>query len=242
MAASGDPVTTLRTELSALERAYTLGHHGRWSARRRLDLFDACLQELVSRAGSPDGIAVAALGGYGRQLQLPRSDLDVLVLHEEVSPEVVRALAEAISYPLWDAGFTVGQVVRTPAESLEAAHERLDSLTAMLDSRSVAGHPHLLARAMAPVLDLAREDPEGFAARVRAEADRRSERYGSTAHLLEPALKEGSGGLRDIASLGWLQAAAGTSLEDAVCSAARSVGSSTPPRSSWCGHGARSTW
>src|SRR5439155_20497859 len=62
---------------------------------------------------------------------------------------------------------------------------------------------------------LALRDPAGFAARLRAAAEARSARFGSTARLLEPDLKEGTGGLRDIASLGWLEAALGRSLEDA---------------------------
>jgi [protein-PII] uridylyltransferase len=103
----------------------------------------------------------------------------------------------------------VGQLVRTPAECLEAGRERLDSLTAMLDARPVAGDAFLLIRALTPVLEELQAEPRGFAARLRDEAARRRERFGSCAHLLEPDLKEGSGGLRDVASLGWLRAAVG---------------------------------
>ena len=213
MGASADAVATLRAELAALDRAYTPGHHGPWSARRRAELFDRYLQDVWHRLGVGPGLTLAALGGYGRRLQMPRSDLDILLLHEVADPVEVQRVAEGLSYPLWDAGFTLGQVVRTPQGCLDAAHERLDSFTAMLDARPVAGDASLLTRALAPVIGIAGADPRGFAGRLREAAEVRRERFGSTAHLLEPDLKEGRGGLRDVASIGWMQAAVGETLE-----------------------------
>ncbi|MGZ4155113.1 MAG: [protein-PII] uridylyltransferase family protein [Actinomycetota bacterium] len=210
-----DPVATLRGELDALARAYQPGHHGRWSAARRSDLLDVALRALWERAGAPESMTLAALGGFGRRLQLPASDVDLLVLHDDVDPLDVRRVTDALLYPLWDGGFTVGHAVRTPHECLAAAGERLDAWTAMLDARALAGDETLLVRALAPVRALATDDPEGFARRLRDAAADRTERFGSCAQLLEPDLKEGSGGLRDVASLGWLQAAVGRPLEDA---------------------------
>jgi [protein-PII] uridylyltransferase len=210
-----DPVAALRAELDALDRAYTLGHHGRWVANRRADLLDACLQQLWWTADPPAEVTLAALGGYGRRLQLPGSDVDLLLLHEGLEPAELERLSHAIFYPLWDAGFVLGQVVRTPSGCLEAARERLDSLTAMLDARPVVGDAFLLIRALTPVLEELQADPVTFGARLREDGDRRRERFGSCAHLLEPDLKEGSGGLRDVASLGWLRAALGRPLDDA---------------------------
>ena len=207
-----DPAVDLREELRALERAYTIGHHGPGAARRRAGLVDACLVELFERAGWPAGVAILAIGGYGRMVQLPASDIDLLVVHEDDAS--IGATVDALLYPLWDAGLAVGHAVRTPAECL-AATERFDAWTAMLDGRLVGGDETLADRALAPVRARAREDPPGFARRLRDAADARRERFGSTAHLLEPDLKEGSGGLRDVASLGWLAAALGTDLERA---------------------------
>jgi [protein-PII] uridylyltransferase len=206
-----DPAADLREELHALERAYTIGHHGLGVARRRAGLVDACLVELFERAGAPAGVAILAIGGYGRMVQLPASDIDLLVVHDDAA---IATTVDALLYPLWDAGLVVGHAVRTPAECL-AATERFDAWTAMLDGRLVAGDETLAERALAPVRARAREDPAGFARRLREAADARRERFGSTAHLLEPDLKEGSGGLRDVASLGWLAAALGTDLESA---------------------------
>ena len=212
---TAEPVLRLRAELDALDRAYTLGHHGRWTARRRAELLDTCLQQLWWAADPPAEVTLAALGGYGRRLQLPASDIDLLLLHDGLETAELERLSNALFYPLWDAGFALGQVVRTPQECLEAGCDRLDALTAMLDARPAAGDAFLLMRALTPVLEELQTDPQAFAVRLREEAVRRLERFGSCAHLLEPDLKEGTGGLRDVASLGWLQAALGRPLDAA---------------------------
>ena len=194
-------------ELAALDRAYSPGHHGRWSANRRADIVDACIVALFAPA--PPGVALAAIGGYGRRLQLPGSDVDLLFVHDGTHPDEVAQLVERVLYPLWDAGVAVGQAVRTPEECLAVAVGRTDAATAMMDARALAGDADVLDDAIAGVLAWVRQDVPGFALRLREAADERRERYGSTAHLLEPDLKEGAGGLRDIASIGWLERAAG---------------------------------
>ena len=215
MGATSDPIADLRAGVDALERAYSGGHHGRWSAAARSDLLDACLRSLWERAGPPSGTALLALGGYGRRRQLPRSDVDLLLLHDDADPDELQRIASALFYPLWDAGLSVGQAVRTPSEAVAIAVERLDALTATLDGRMLAGD-EALARAMVDdVRRVARRDPSALAIRLREAAADRRERFGSTAHLLEPDLKEGVGGLRDVASAGWLEAAIGETLETA---------------------------
>src|SRR5207245_4750807 len=77
------PADSLREGLRALERAYTLGHHGPAVARRRAALVDACLVELFEHAGAPARVALVATGGYGRMVQLPASDIDLLVVHDD---------------------------------------------------------------------------------------------------------------------------------------------------------------
>ena len=211
-----DPISTLRTELTALDRAYSPGHHGLWSARKRTGLIDTALIHLFESGAPPRGTAIAALGGYGRARQFPFSDIDLLILHDGTDTGDVATLTDHLLYPLWDAGFELGQAVRTPVECLDAAGERLDVLTAMLDARYLAGDEILLHAALEPVRRLASDELESFVLRLGEAAERRSERFGSAAHLLEPDLKEGSGGLRDIASFGWLEAGLGTTLEAAA--------------------------
>ena len=161
----------------------------------------------------PAGVAILAIGGYGRMVQLPASDIDLLVVHDDDAS--IGATVDALLYPLWDAGLAVGHAVRTPAECL-AATERFDAWTAMLDGRLVAGDETLADRALAPARARAREDLTGSRApAARCKPTRGGSGSASTAHLLEPDLKEGSGGLRDVASLGWLAAALGTDSEGA---------------------------
>ena len=210
-----EPVTRLRRELDALDRAYSEGHHGLWSAARRSDLFDAALRELFEAPGAPAGVALAAIGGYGRRQQLPRSDVDLLVLHEGDRLDEVAALVERLLYPLWDAGFEVGHAVRTAEECVVAARERLDGLTSMLDLRHLAGDRELADRAGASVRAMAADDPAGFAEVLRADARTRNERVGPAASMLQPDLKSGAGGLRDLQSLRWFEAVTGVPLEGA---------------------------
>jgi [protein-PII] uridylyltransferase len=167
-------VARLLEELSALDRAYSPGHHGRWSAARRASFVDGCLQELFADAGSPDGVAVVALGGYGRGRLSPRSDLDVLIAHDGERPAEIQALTEQLLYPLWDAGFRVGHGVRTAAESFELAASRLDARTAILDGRLVAGAATVWDETSRAVVAEVRADLPAFAGALVADAAARS--------------------------------------------------------------------
>lgn len=214
-AGASSPVARLLDELSALERAYTRGHHGRWSASRRAELVDECLRRLFASSDPPGGVALVALGGYGRGRLSPLSDIDLLVVHEGSNAEELSPLAERLLYPLWDAGLTVGHGVRTPSECEALAADRLDARTAMLDGRLLGGEPSVWDDAAARVLAPVRADPKGFAEALREDARGRRRRHGDLSSLLEPDLKEAAGGLRDVQLLGWLATAIGTSLEDA---------------------------
>lgn len=209
-------VARLIEELGALERAYSMGHHGRWSAIRRSGFVDAALRDLFVALGSPTGVALVALGGYGRGRLSPRSDVDVLIAHDGSDAERVAELAEALLYPLWDAGLTVGHGVRTHEESLALADARLDARTSMLDARVVAGDPAVFGATGDAIRTDVRDDRRGFAETLRADAHERRERAGSVSSLLEPDLKQGAGGLRDVQMLGWLEIAFGRPLEDAA--------------------------
>jgi [protein-PII] uridylyltransferase len=211
---AAEPLARLTEELAALDRAYSRGHHGRWSAGRRSALLDVALVSLFEAADPPPAVALAALGGYGRRQQLPRSDVDLLVLHDGTRSEEVAALVDRLLYPLWDAGLEVGQAVRTPEECAAIVPERLDAATAMLDLRYLAGDETLTSDAAARVRAEVAADRDGFAVRLRDGAAARAERYGSTAHLLEPELKEGAGGIRDIQTVRWLEVVSAAPLRD----------------------------
>lgn len=185
-----------------MERAYSPGHHGRWSARRRSGLVDEAIRGLSE--GIRARVALVALGGYGRQGLCPGSDVDLMVLHGERRPDRVLAVAERMFYPFWDAGLQLGHAVRTVKECMAAFSERLDAATALVDARLVWGDEELADDLRRGVDRVLRRDPGGFLQRLReARAIRLSER-GSCSQLLEPDLKESTGGLRDIHTIGWV--------------------------------------
>jgi [protein-PII] uridylyltransferase len=203
----------LRTRFDALARAYPPGQHGRWAARERADALDGWFRDVFEPG--PAGVALVALGGYGRRRQLPGSDIDVLLVHDGLDADALTELGERLWYPLWDQGWTVTPLVRSPAECLAAARERLDSCTAMLDARVVAGAADLATAAIDGVVAQAATDPAAFARAIADDRSRRAEQAGSSAADLSPDLKDGLGGLRDVAVLGWLARILGEPLDAA---------------------------
>ena len=149
------------------------------------------------------GLALFAIGGYGRGELFPQSDIDVLVLADDAPKQTHRdALARFLAL-LWDAGLQASQAVRSPAQCTEAAADQT-VLTAMIESRALvagAAASDALRAAVAP--DKVWPAREYFQAK-RAEQAQRHARFGDTADNLEPNLKDGPGGLRDIQTLRWM--------------------------------------
>ena len=94
--------TALRARFDALAKAYPSGQHGRWAANERADALDAWFAEAFDPPVA--GVALVALGGYGRRLQLPSSDVDILVIHAGLAEDMLAELGERLWYPLWIAG------------------------------------------------------------------------------------------------------------------------------------------
>lgn len=165
-------------------------------------------------ADIPPGVSVIALGGYGRRTVLPRSDVDVMLLHRERRPDRVREAADRLFYPFWDAGIALGHAVRTVAECRAGARQRVDVACSLLDARLVAGEPQIASRLAEQLLADLRKDAGAFVERLRADAEARHARYPSPSGDLEPDLKEGDGGLRDVNAIGWASQVAGKTLRD----------------------------
>ncbi|HYI60306.1 MAG TPA: [protein-PII] uridylyltransferase [Acidimicrobiales bacterium] len=160
----------------------------------------------------PSGVALVAIGGYGRGQLCPGSDLDLLLLHSRAVD--VEPIADALWYPIWDAGVKLGHSVRTPREALALAAEDLDTATALLDVRGLAGD-----RALADGLGreaAAQWEKRGkrWLARLADSVDQRHSRSGEVAFLLEPDLKLGRGGLRDVHAVRWAERARQVLLDD----------------------------
>ncbi|MBV9665822.1 MAG: [protein-PII] uridylyltransferase [Actinobacteria bacterium] len=176
---------------------------GRAACRALSDATDEWLASVLRDATDDhtDGLALVAAGGYGRAELAPGSDLDVWLLHDG-RPDVGE-VAQRVWYPIWDAGLKLGHAVHVPREALALAAKDLDTATAALSARHIAGDPAV---------------SEGFAARAQAQWQKRDAAWladldrrvvarhqaaGEVAFLLEPDIKEGRGGLRDVHALAW---------------------------------------
>jgi [protein-PII] uridylyltransferase len=148
------------------------------------------------RAGQ--GLALVAVGGYGRSELSPASDLDVVLMHDPSVPEErVREVAEAIWYPLWDRGVALDHSVRDTVQMRETAALDHRAATGMLDARTVAGDAGLVLALRSEVLADWRRDARRRLAEVRETREARIARSGWLAHSAVPDLKESGGGLRD---------------------------------------------
>ncbi|WMX44852.1 [protein-PII] uridylyltransferase [Streptomyces roseicoloratus] len=184
-------------------------------------LTDDWLAGLFEAAAPPRGVALVAVGGYGRGELSPRSDLDLLLLHDgSADPRTIAALADRLWYPVWDLGLALDHSVRTTAEARRTAGEDLKVQLGLLDARPVAGDPALVAALRTTVLADWRNQAVRRLPELDALCRERAERSGELPYLLEPDLKEARGGLRDAQALravaaSWLADAPREGLDDA---------------------------
>ncbi|MEV8627989.1 [protein-PII] uridylyltransferase [Streptomyces sp. NPDC051079] len=176
----------------------------------------------LAAAGSPPrGVALVAVGGYGRGELSPRSDLDLLLLHDgSADPGTIAALADRLWYPVWDLGLDLDHSVRTPAEARKTAAEDLKVQLGLLDARPVAGDAGLVTALRTTVLADWRNQATRRLPELDALCRDRAERSGELQYLLEPDLKEARGGLRDAQALravaaSWLADAPREGLDEA---------------------------
>src|SRR5262245_60607428 len=150
-------------------------------------------------------LAVVAVGGYGRQELAPGSDIDLLFLCPYKRTPHVEQVSEFLLYKLWDLGLKVGQAVRTIKDTIRLAKTDLTVQTALVEARPLWGSPELfgqLQRSFAQEVAAGRS--AAFAEAKLAERNQRHQRMGDSRFLLEPNIKEGKGGLRDLQTLLWI--------------------------------------
>ncbi|HET9316666.1 MAG TPA: [protein-PII] uridylyltransferase, partial [Vicinamibacteria bacterium] len=155
---------------------------------------------------------VVALGGYGRQELSPFSDVDLLFLHGGATSPTLAAFVERTLITLWDAGLMVGHSFRSVRDCVTAAREDLHSHTALIQARLVTGNEALfdgLLRRLETSLRHSRAAQQAFAAQMRAQWAQRLAHHGGAVCALEPQVKEGPGGLRDLHSVLWVAGALG---------------------------------
>lgn len=150
-------------------------------------------------------LAFVAVGGYGRGDLAPASDLDLLLLYRgRVVPAQV---AERLWYPIWDEGLKLGHAVRSTRDALDLAADDLDTATSLLTTRHLAGNLELTEELAHAALVQWKKRAKKYLEMLRNGVAARQATNGEVAFLLEPNLKDGRGGLRDIHSLRWAQLA-----------------------------------
>ncbi len=166
-----------------------------------------CAADAATRAlgQQPRGrVALVAVGGYGRSTLGLYSDVDVVFLCDDSDDPFVGALAEGLLYPLWDLGVDIGHAVRSIEETLRLAREDIRTTTTLIDFRRVAGHGSLLDDLERGARELVFEPHlVEFLSALEHDTTARHRRFGGSLYLLEPEVKQGRGGLRDMDVAEW---------------------------------------
>ncbi|MGB5156810.1 MAG: [protein-PII] uridylyltransferase [Desulfobacterales bacterium] len=149
--------------------------------------------------------AIIALGGYGREEQCLFSDVDLLFLFEDRVPEHTEKLIKEVVYPLWDIGLEVGYATRSLKECINMGASDNQILTSLLDARFICGMSFLYSRLMEQVhKKILNKGSEKIIRGLVESNSLRHQRYGDSAYMLEPNIKEGQGGLRDYHTILWI--------------------------------------
>ena len=204
--------TVLTDGRTAAERQLIADGRGRACARRLSALQDAIIVALhglavahVDKAGAAERMTVVAVGGYGRGTLAPGSDVDLLFLRAGKQTEAGEKAVESILYFLWDLGLKVGHATRSVGDCISLSRSDLTIRTAILEARYIVGDrkltDELIVRFDAEVV---KGTGREFIAAKLAERDQRHRQQGTSRYLVEPNVKEGKGGLRDLHTLFWI--------------------------------------
>ncbi len=209
----------LKVELArareAIEAMLLRDRHGRRCAERLCFVQDAIIRLLYDvatghlyrspvRSGA-EHMAIIATGGYGRGLMAPHSDIDLLFILPYKQTAWGEQVVEAILYCLWDMGLAVGHATRSVDESIRQARSDMTIRTAILETRFLAGdralYDELIERFDS---DVVQGTSAEFVTAKLAEREERHRRAGQSRYLVEPNVKDGKGGLRDLHTLFWI--------------------------------------
>ncbi|HWE99521.1 MAG TPA: [protein-PII] uridylyltransferase [Caulobacteraceae bacterium] len=222
--AYGDPVEQRRRAIEILKAAL---FRGRMIIKERLEngaggletarllcgvtdeviksLWEFAVTHAVPSTPFAPPLALIAVGGYGRGSLAPFSDIDLLFLRSEGAEEHAERVIEFLLYALWDLGFKVGHASRTVEECLELSRADMTIRTALLEARLLAGDPALAAQLQRRFRgEVVRGTGSEFIVAKLAERDARHLRTGASRFMVEPNVKEGKGGLRDLHTLFWI--------------------------------------
>ncbi|MDA8431202.1 MAG: [protein-PII] uridylyltransferase [Geobacteraceae bacterium] len=169
-------------------------------------LLHSIIYDLDSSGALMEHIALVAVGGYGRGELNPYSDIDIMFLHDgSLSAKQVEDIAQKLLYFLWDMRLDVGYSVRVIADCVEMAAADGTVKTALMDARYLSGSRPLYNILHKVIFtQILPKSSDKFIKEKMADMKARREKYGSTVYLLEPNLKEGEGGLRDLQTAMWV--------------------------------------
>ncbi len=205
LAAAKDIHSTLKDDLAAefeqgRDGAVYVGRHSLGMDQ----LLEALLSVIMARHGDA-GLALVAVGGYGRGELAPLSDIDLLVLTAAESDPAADVIVEQLLYLIWDLGLKVGHAKRTVTDTIRSSREDHTILTGLIEMRFIGGDAALYRKLeTAFQKELGRIRPGDFAEIKLAERDARHQKHGATRYMVEPNVKEGKGGLRDLHTLFWI--------------------------------------
>lgn len=169
--------------------------------------FDAITTSLYAQANrtAAERIALVAVGGYGRGQMAPFSDIDLLFLTPYKRTGWGEQVIETMLYLLWDLGLKVGHATRSVDDHIRFVRADVATCTALLEARFLWGDQPLYEETMARFrAEVVAPGSRAFIAAKLAERDERHKRMGDSRYVVEPNLKEGKGGLRDLHTLGWI--------------------------------------
>ncbi len=195
----------LRAKRDALEALWQKGLSGQSLISEHTKLIDSFLHQTFDQCQiDTHDMALVALGGYGRQELFPYSDIDLMLLHRPSAKDRLNDVAEALFYPLWDAGLEVGHGVRTIDICLEDAEKDFFFQVSLLDARHLTGSQVLFDELMEKFNRLfVTGHRKGFFETMLSHCRLRHERFGNHSYLLEPQIKECRGGFRDAQAMLW---------------------------------------
>ncbi len=197
---------TLQQNRQELQQQFEQGADILALLKSRSHTIDQLLNEMWQKADLDDShnVSLVAVGGYGREQMHPASDVDLLILlKDEPDAEAQEQLSDFVTV-LWDLGLEIGHSVRTLEECVDEAKKDQTIITNLIESRFLCGNQPLfdkLKQAITP--DKIWSSADFFSAKLD-EQKNRYKRFGDTAYRVEPNLKEGPGGLRDLQMIGWI--------------------------------------
>ena len=224
MQGSVTPLSTLGPQADAerqrIRERFEAGASARETLQALCAMADSTIQQVLtelhtSRNMDPQGLCLLALGGYGRKLLFPYSDLDILFLFgNDKAERDFRPLISDFSKTLWDMGFRVSSAGRTLEECKRIEEDNAEFHLALLDRRFLAGDAELFDRLDTKILPGPERQARPFLlAELRKLTRERLTRYGNTIFHLEPNVKESPGGLRDYQASAWLRQISGEKRE-----------------------------